>query len=136
MKTRFAGCHLTSTGTTAYSGSRMARKGIAVLAVRTAMCIVIFTQIFFISPGRLLADVVAALFICARSGGTNLLDGAGLTSIAINTARRAALGIGALLLQRVQAETALARLGDTFRILTIPCLPAGELGAVIGFRTA
>ena len=100
------------------------------------MGIVIFTQIFFISPGRLLADVGVALFICARSGGTNLLDGAGLASIAIGTACRVALGIGALFLQRIQTETALAHLGDTFRILTIPCLPAGELGAVIGFRTA
>ena len=74
MKSWFAGCQLTSTGGGAYSGSRMARKGIAVLAVRTAMGIVILTKIFFVGPGRLLADVVVALFVRARSGGTNLLD--------------------------------------------------------------
>ena len=39
-------------------------------------------------------------------------------------------------MQRIQAETVLACLGDTFRILTIPCLPARKFGAVIGLRTA
>ena len=95
------------------------------------MGIVILTEIFFVGPGRLLTDIAYALFCCTRSGGADLLDGAGLAGTAINPACRAALNIGTLSLQRIQTETALTGCGDTLSVLTYPCFPASEFGAVI-----
>ena len=100
------------------------------------MGIVILTEIFFVSAGRLLADIAGTLFCFTCSGGTDLLDSAGLAGIAIGTACRAALGIGTLPLQRIQAETVLTGCGDTFSVLTCSGFPACELGTVVVLRTA
>ena len=99
------------------------------------MGIVILTKILCVSPGWLLADIAGTLFCFTCSGGTELLDGTGLAGIAIESTCRAALGIGALTLQRIQAETALTGCGDTFSVLTCPCIPACEPGTVIILRT-
>ena len=99
--------------------------------LRSAMGIVILTEIFFVSAGRLLADIAFTLFCGTRSGGTDLFDGASLTGIAIGTACRAALGIGTQTLQRIQAETVLTGCGDAFPVLTFSSFPACEQGTVI-----
>ena len=72
------------------------------------MGIVILAEILLVGPGRLLADVAAALFFYACADRTDLLDGAGLADIAIDAACRAALGFGAAARQRIQAEPPLA----------------------------
>ena len=95
------------------------------------MGIIILTEIFFVCFGRLLADIAGTLFCCTYSGRTDLLDGAGLTGIAIESACRAALSIGTQFLQRIQAETALTDCCDTFSVLSCPCIPACELGTFV-----
>ena len=128
----FAIRDLTDTlGYIACSGSYMACQCIAVHALRSTVGIVILTEIFFISPGRLLADISSTLFCFTYSGRTDLLDGTGLAGIAINSACRAALGIDTLTRQRIHAETALTGCGDTFSVLACPGFPACELGTVI-----
>jgi hypothetical protein len=95
------------------------------------MGIVILTEVFFVSAGRLLADIAGTLFCCTCSVGTDLFDSAGLAGIAIDTACRAALCVSTLTLQCIQAETVLTGCGDTFPIFTFPCFPAWNLGAII-----
>jgi hypothetical protein len=93
--------------------------------------IVILTEIFFVGSCRLLADIAFTFFCCTRSGRADLLDGARHTSATIHTACRAALNIGTLALQRIQAETALTGCGNTFPVLTFSCFPAFDLGTVV-----
>ena len=74
----------------------------------------------------LIADISFALFVDARSGGTDLILTARLAGTAIGAACRSALGIGTQTLQRIQAIAAFACRGDTFPVLTRSCFPAGE----------
>ena len=92
----------------AYSRSRIARECIAVLTVRSAMGIVIDTEILLVGSGWLLADIALTCFFDTRAVGTDLLDGARLANIAICAASRAGLVFGTISCQCIQAITALA----------------------------
>ena len=68
----FAFRDLTGTIGVASARSRIARKCIAVHTFRSAMGIVIFTNQRLIRNLCLIADITIALFVDARSGGTDL----------------------------------------------------------------
>ena len=135
MKIRFACRDLAKTIGFASSGSCIVCECIAVLTGRTAMGIVIYTNQSLISHFGLIADISFTLFVYTHSGGTNLFSIARLAGTAIGAACRAALGIGTLILQRIQAITVLAGCGDTFPVFTYPCIPSCYLCA-IGIRFA
>lgn len=80
------------------------------------MGVVILTEIFLISPGRLLADIAVTHFGDTCADRTDLLDGARLAGIAIDAACCAALGLGTHPLQRIQAELALTRCSDAYPV--------------------
>lgn len=115
----------------AYSRSRIARECIAVLTVRSAMGIVIDTEILLVGSGWLLADIALTCFFDTRAVGTDLLDGARLADIAICAASRAGLVFGAITSQRIQAITVLTVCGNAFSIITYAVLPAILDGAIL-----
>ena len=74
----------------------MARKCIAVLAVRAAMGIVVLAEVFLVCICLLLADIAFAHFFDTRTLVTDLFDSARFASAAVDATCRVTLRTRAL----------------------------------------